>query len=89
MGVVSDAIPLVHQVDGVLVISRIGISRRDHAMRLMKRIRSLNAHILGVVVNSFRAPDDAEYGYYHYLRQGDDGLVRRGLRARQRIARTR
>jgi len=87
IGVVSDAIPLVHQVDGLLVINRMGISRRDHALRLMKRFRSLNANILGVVVNSFRAPDDRGYGYYNYPRTETDG--RRGLRARQRIARTR
>ena len=90
IGVVSDAIPLVHQVDGLLVINRMGISRRDHALRLMKRFRSLNANILGVVVNSFRAPEDSGSGYYYtYTRTGTDGSVRRGLRARHRIARTR
>ncbi len=60
----------MHQVDGLLVINRMGISRRDHAVQLMKRFRGLNAHILGVVVNSFRAPDDSAYGYYHYMRPG-------------------
>jgi polysaccharide biosynthesis transport protein len=89
IGVVSDAIPLVHQVDGLLVINRMGISRRDHALTLMKRFRGLNAHILGVVVNSYRAPADPGYGYYHYTRTGSDGSARRGLRARQRTARTR
>jgi capsular exopolysaccharide synthesis family protein len=87
IGVVSDAIPLVHQVDGLLVINRMGISRRDHAVQLMKRFRSLNAHILGVVVNSFRVPDDSAYGYYHYMRPGDDRSRRRGARVRQRIGR--
>jgi capsular exopolysaccharide synthesis family protein len=89
IGVVSDAIPLVHQVDGLLVINRMGISRRDHALQLMKRFRSLNAHILGVVVNSYRSPDDAAYGYYQYARADGGGSARRGLRARPRIARTR
>jgi capsular exopolysaccharide synthesis family protein len=89
IGVVSDAIPLVHQVDGLLVINRMGVSRRDHALRLMKRFAGLNAHILGVVVNSFRAPDEGDYGYYHYMRPDSHETGRRGLRARQRIARTR
>jgi tyrosine-protein kinase len=89
IGVVSDAIPLVHQVDGLLVINRMGVSQRDHALRLMKRFAGLNAHILGVVVNSFRAPDEGDYGYYHYMRPDADVSSRRGLRARQRIARTR
>jgi polysaccharide biosynthesis transport protein len=89
IGVVSDAIPLVHQVDGLLVINRMGVSRRDHAMHLMKRFRSLNAHILGVVVNSYRAPTDSDYGYYHYAGSSTNGSLRRGLRARQRAARAR
>jgi Mrp family chromosome partitioning ATPase len=89
IGVVSDAIPLVHQVDGLLVINRMGVSRRDHALRLMKRFRSLNAHMLGVVVNCFRSPSEGDYGYYQYMRPESDGTGRRRLRARQRIARTR
>lgn len=88
IGVVSDAIPLVHQVDGLLVINRMGISRRDHALKLMKRFRGLNAHILGVVVNSYRAPDESEYGYYQQEQSGDGDSPRRGARALSRIART-
>jgi capsular exopolysaccharide synthesis family protein len=89
IGVVSDAIPLVHQVDGLLVINRMGISRRDHGVRLMKRFAGLGAHILGVVVNSYKAPDEGDYGYYHYMRPESDGTGRRGLRVRQRTARMR
>jgi capsular exopolysaccharide synthesis family protein len=88
IGVVSDAIPLVHQVDGLLVINRMGVSRRDHAQALIKRFRGLNAHILGVVVNSYRAPDDSAYGYYQYSQPGDEDASRRRGRARSRIART-
>jgi capsular exopolysaccharide synthesis family protein len=64
IGVVSDAIPLVHQVDGVLVISRLGRTRRDHAVRLMKQLRGLNAHILGVVVNGAEPTVSGYYGGY-------------------------
>jgi capsular exopolysaccharide synthesis family protein len=60
VGVVSDAIPLIHQVDGVIVISRIGYSRHDRASRLMKQLRGLNANVLGVVVNS----EKSQAGYY-------------------------
>ncbi len=88
IGVVSDAIPLVHQVDGLLVINRMGVSRRDHALSLIKRFRGLNAHILGVVVNSYRMPDDSAYGYYQYSRPRDDDRSRRRGRALSRIART-
>ncbi|MDQ6821472.1 MAG: CpsD/CapB family tyrosine-protein kinase, partial [Actinomycetota bacterium] len=90
IGVVSDAIPLAHQVDGVLLISRIGVSHRDQASRLMKRLRGLNAHILGVVVNSYKPASGSRYGYYGYYQPEDgNGSVRRGLLSRQKSARPR
>ncbi len=69
IGVVSDPISLVHQVDGVLIISRLGRSRRDHATRLLKQLRGLNAQILGVVINGFQPNAGGYYGYYY----GTDG----------------
>jgi succinoglycan biosynthesis transport protein ExoP len=90
IGVVSDAIPLAHQVDGVLLISRIGVSHRDQASRLMKRLRGLNAHILGVVVNSYKPASGSRYGYYGYYQPEDgNGSPRRGLLSRQKPARPR
>jgi succinoglycan biosynthesis transport protein ExoP len=76
IGVVSDPISLVHQVDGVIVISRLGRSRRDHAVRLMKRLRGLNAHLLGVVVNGCQTSGEGYYGYY-----GDGGTPGSGVRS--------
>jgi succinoglycan biosynthesis transport protein ExoP len=61
IGMVSDAIPLIHQVDGVIVISRLGYTRYDRASQLMKQLRALNAHVLGVVVNGV-----TQSGYYGY-----------------------
>jgi capsular exopolysaccharide synthesis family protein len=88
IGVVSDAIPLLHKVDGLLVISRMGTSRRDHALQLMKRLRGLNANILGVVVNSFHR-ESSGYGYYYYQDSdrapaGEDRSPRRSIGQRTR-----
>jgi polysaccharide biosynthesis transport protein len=80
IGVVSDPIPLVHQVDGVIVVSRMGRSRRDHAARLMKQLRGLNALILGVAMNSFQ-PDTA--GGYEGYYAASNGSGRRGTRSRR------
>jgi capsular exopolysaccharide synthesis family protein len=89
IGVISDAIPLVHRVDGLLVISRMLYTRRDHAARLMKRLEGLNAHVLGVVINSYRRASDAAYGYYgQYPPAGGDGSPRRGLRGQSRSVRS-
>ncbi len=82
VGIVSDAIPLIHQVDGLVVVSRLGMSRRDHAIRLMKRLRGLNAQVFGVVVNSYRP---ALYGSYGYapVASDQDGASRRGMSRRR------
>jgi capsular exopolysaccharide synthesis family protein len=71
IGVVSDAIPLVHKVDGIMVVSRVNHSRRDHALRLVKQLRDLNAHILGLVVNGAEAAGSG--GYYGYSEPAGDG----------------
>jgi capsular exopolysaccharide synthesis family protein len=91
IGIISDAIPLIHQVDGLLVISRLNYSRRDHATRLMKRLRGLNAHILGVIINSFRSTADASYGYSgtYPTSARPDERPGRGSGRRQRSMRTR
>jgi capsular exopolysaccharide synthesis family protein len=82
IGVVSDPIALVHQVEGVVVICRLGRSRRDHALRLMKQLRSLNAHILGVVVNGTTVGPGGYYGYYRYGEPSGEKNGRRRRRTR-------
>jgi capsular exopolysaccharide synthesis family protein len=63
---VSDAFPLLHKVDGVIVVGRVGHNRRDVAERLHETLASMNAPMLGVVANGLKAGSDA-YGYaYDY-----------------------
>jgi capsular exopolysaccharide synthesis family protein len=65
--VVSDAIPLIREASGVLVVSRLGHTTRDAARQLAERLRNLEARVLGVVVNNLRAHRSGygyEYGYY-------------------------
>jgi capsular exopolysaccharide synthesis family protein len=63
--VVSDAIPLLRKVDGVLVVSRFGSSTLNAAERLRERLASLGAPTLGVVGNAYddRRGDGQGYGY--------------------------
>ncbi|HEX8207829.1 MAG TPA: polysaccharide biosynthesis tyrosine autokinase [Solirubrobacteraceae bacterium] len=67
--VVPDAIPLVTQVDGVVVVGRVGKSTREALAHLRKQLDNLDAPTLGVVVNdvSSKAAGYAYgYGYgYH------------------------
>jgi polysaccharide biosynthesis transport protein len=58
---VADAIPLLRKVSGVLVVSRLGLTRRDYVRRLSDQLDNLGVLVLGVVANGVR-DDDGEYG---------------------------
>jgi receptor protein-tyrosine kinase/non-specific protein-tyrosine kinase len=62
--IVSDAIPLVNEVSGVLVVGRIGRTTRDSANHLHNQLDNLGADVLGVVVNSIGR--GTRYGGYGY-----------------------
>jgi len=60
--VVSDAIPLVARVGGVIVVGRLAKSTREGVTHLRNQLQNLDAPMLGVVVNAIGS--DAEgYGY--------------------------
>ncbi len=62
---VPDIFPLVHQVDGIVVVSRIGRSERPSVLDLRRQLERLGAPLLGVVANC--APFSAQdYGYGSY-----------------------
>lgn len=83
--VVSDPIPLLSQVDGVLVVTRLGKTQRDQLAHLRRQLVKFNAPVLGVVINGgARVGDYAGYSGYSYAAapgQADDarepGLVAR------------
>jgi capsular exopolysaccharide synthesis family protein len=71
--VVSDAVPLIREVDGVIVVTRIGTTTREAAVELRSQLEDLGAPILGVVVNAVRARV-AGYGYgYKYAPASGNG----------------
>ncbi|MDQ3586772.1 MAG: polysaccharide biosynthesis tyrosine autokinase [Actinomycetota bacterium] len=60
VGMVSDAIPLLREVDGVIVVSLLGKSSRAGVSRLMDQLRNLDVRVLGVVANGLSG---GQYGY--------------------------
>jgi polysaccharide biosynthesis transport protein len=52
---VSDAFPLLSSVDGVVIVGRIGRSRRDAAERLHQVLTSSGAPLLGVIANGSKS----------------------------------
>lgn len=61
--VVSDAFPLLSQVDGTIVVGRVGRNRRDVAERLREILQGADAPLLGVVANGFKPGKLASYSY--------------------------
>jgi len=75
VAVVSDAIPLLRKVDGVVIVSQLGKNTRDAAAFLRERLVGVNAPLLGVVANGVKIRGGGSYGYrYGYGYYGpDDG----------------
>jgi Mrp family chromosome partitioning ATPase len=61
--VVSDAIPLMIQVSGVLVVIRIRRTRRAALRRFAEQIHELGANALGLVINDVASGRAQGYGY--------------------------
>lgn len=66
---VSDAFPLFRLVDGVVVVGRMGRSQTDVVRRLRGVLEGVDAPLLGVVANGYKARRDAQYGasYEYYV----------------------
>jgi Mrp family chromosome partitioning ATPase/capsular polysaccharide biosynthesis protein len=61
---VSDVMPLLPVVDGIVLIARLGHTRQSSAQQLMQLLtRTANAPILGVVANDVARKDIERYGY--------------------------
>lgn len=64
----ADVLPLLSQVDGVLLVTRLGVSTRDSAKRMIAELRRVpGINIVGVVVNGIpsRIYRTRAYGYYY------------------------
>ncbi|CAA9476121.1 MAG: hypothetical protein AVDCRST_MAG67-516 [uncultured Solirubrobacteraceae bacterium] len=61
VSVVSDAIPLLRVVGGVIVVSYLGRSTRDGVGALLTQLRHLEVRVLGVVANGGRHGDVYPY----------------------------
>ena len=62
LGTSVDAIPLVRQVDGVLVVSRVGHETQASSTGLARQLDGLGAPVLGLVANGARSGRGASSG---------------------------
>ncbi len=68
--VVSDAIPLIKQVGGVIVVARLAKTTREAALHLHNQLKNLDARVFGIVVNAVGS-DAGNYGYSYGYGYGD------------------
>ncbi|MBW1698688.1 MAG: polysaccharide biosynthesis tyrosine autokinase [Deltaproteobacteria bacterium] len=70
---VTDSMVLVPMVDGVLVVIRAGVTPRQVVQNGIDQLRSINARILGAVLNGVRTGRDSYYYYqYYYYYYGEE-----------------
>ena len=71
----SDAIPILTKVDGVIVVARIGHNRRDVAERVRQTLENVGAPLLGVVANRVRQREMKSYAYAYDGREGSSATA--------------
>jgi tyrosine-protein kinase len=72
LGVVPDAFPLLRAVDGAIVVTRLGKSTRDSAVRLREQLDRLDVPVLGFVANGLKRKRTERYGYGYYGRPSEE-----------------
>ncbi len=75
---VSDAMPLLAAVDGIVIVARVGHTRETSAQRLVELLRRTpSAPVLGVVANGASSAEIRRYGIQ--VEPGQGGGLRRSL----------
>jgi succinoglycan biosynthesis transport protein ExoP len=75
--VVTDAAVLAGQVDGVLLVTEAGNTRREMAQRAKEDLLKVGANVLGAVLNKLSPRGAGYYYYYYYYSRDGDGQKRR------------
>jgi capsular exopolysaccharide synthesis family protein len=70
---VTDALVLAPLADGVILVIRAGDTPRQHVQNGLTQLKSVNARVLGAVLNGIDTGRDGYYDYqYYYYYYGDD-----------------
>lgn len=82
---VTDAMILAQRVDGLIVVTLMGKSRKEHLKRVISLAESVNARIFGIVLNGIPQGRAAGvYGYETYGYEHDDRAYRKKVRRGRR-----
>jgi Mrp family chromosome partitioning ATPase len=70
---VTDAAVLAPQVDGVLLVTEAGQTRRTAVRRAVDKLRTVGAHLLGVALNRVPGRGRGDYETYYYYASDEAG----------------
>ena len=65
VNVVSDALPVIRESDGVVMVVRSNSSTHPELQKALDALKFIDAKILGFVVN-YESENRSKYGYYKY-----------------------
>lgn len=87
---VTDSTVLATKVDGVVLVTDYGHTRRDAVRKAVDTLRQVGAHLLGTVLNRVDTRADGYYYYYYYYSHyyTDEEGRRKGRREKRRRKRT-
>lgn len=89
--VIADAIPLMRRVGAVLLVGRLGVTRRDAVRRFTEQLGNVEARVIGFVANDVAIGAQgygyrADYGAYAAERNGQQRESQEGKRSGRRSA---
>jgi capsular exopolysaccharide synthesis family protein len=76
---VSDSIPVMRLVEGVILVTRLGLTTRTAGTRVLNQLESLQAPVLGLVINDVRSRTRDGYGYGYGPNTAATGVGRASL----------
>lgn len=69
-GIISDSAPLLSLIDGLILVSRFGMTTKKELQFTIEGLRHINAPFIGIVLNGFDPKKSSDYysNYYYYKR---------------------
>ena len=75
---VTDSVVMAPMTDGVIIVIRAGDTPKQVVKNGLTQLKSVNANILGAVLNGVNTGRDSYYDYqYYYYYYGDDGNLKK------------
>jgi capsular exopolysaccharide synthesis family protein len=72
---VTDASILAPQMEGVILVARSAVTRKDKVLEAREQFAKANAHLIGVVLNQVKM-DPNDYQYYYYYSQDEESAAK-------------